>query len=290
MTARVRPSIERKKKIVQELANLLKQYGDVFLIAFDRYPADKLTEIRRMLRGKAKLKFGKLRLMTRAIDASGREELKKLKPYLKGKTIAFLLVKPGENSLEIVRKVYKQSVKLPAKAGMPAPNDIVVPAMKTNLRVSGQLTMELQGIGLKTRVERGFITITEDAVVVKKGERIPEAVVRVLNLLGLKPIESRPEVIAGIFQGLLIPGDIILEFDPDRVAEIASKAIAEAINFAFNAGIVTPKTLQVTLPQAVMKASILAAELGIPTKESLKILIPKAVAVAKALKEKAGVE
>ena len=290
MTSRVRPSIERKKKIVEELAKLLREYGDVFLVAFERYPANKLTEIRRMLRGRAKLKFGKLRLMLRAIDASGREELKQLKPYLDGKTIAFLLIKPGENSLEIVRQVYKQSVKLPAKAGMPAPNDIIVPAMKTNLRVSGQLTMELQGIGLKTKVERGFITITEDAVVVKKGERIPEAVVRILNLLGLKPIESRPEIIAGIFQGLLIPGELIIEFDPERVSEIASKAISEAINFAFNAGIITPKTLRVTLPQAIMKASILAAELGIPTKESLKILIPKAVAVAKAFKEKAGIE
>ncbi|GEM_PF-3599342 len=287
-----RPSIIRKKKIVKELAKLLEEYGDVFLVAFERYPANKLAEIRKKIRGRAKLKFGKLRLMQRAIDevASKRPELQKLKPYLDGKTIAFLLIKPGENSLEIVREVYKEAVHLPAKGEMIAPNDIVVPAMKTNLRVSGQITMELQGIGLPTKVEKGFITIPKETVVVKKGERIPEAVARVLNMLGLKPIESRPEIIVGIFQGLLVPGEIIVEFDPERVTEIAQKAIQEAINFAFNAGIITPKTLQVSIPLAISRASVLAAELGIPTSESLRILIPKAVAVAKALKEAANIE
>ncbi len=288
----MRAAIAKKREIVENLKNLLREYENIFLIAFELYPASMLAEIRKELRGHGKLKFGKISMIKRAIDelSEERPELEALKGYLKGKTFALLLLKPGENALDRVRRIYKKSVHLPAKGGMIAPNDIIVPAMKTNLRVSGQLTMELQGLGIKTKVERGFITIVEDAKLVEAGERIPEAIARVLNMLGLKPIESRPEIVAGIFEKLLIPGEYIIEFDPERIAEIASKAIAEATKLASEAGIITPKTLEVAIPNAVTRAAMLAASIGIPTQESLRLLVPKAVAVAKALKEKANIE
>ncbi|RLJ00531.1 MAG: 50S ribosomal protein L10 [Candidatus Aenigmatarchaeota archaeon] len=270
---------EKKKRIVEEIAKEMKNYKVIGIVNMFKLPARQLQDIKRKMKGKAKIVMVKKRLITRAIDKSGKKGLKKLIDYIEGQPA---LIFANTNPFEIAKII--DSAKSPAfaKPGDIAPKDIVIKAGPTPLK-AGPVIGELQRAKLPVSVEGENIVIREDTLFVKEGEEIDKTKADILGKLGIEPMEIKLSLVAAYEDGIVYTSDIL--FVPkEKYVEDLMNAHAAAFNLALNINYITTYTLPLLLSKAYNAALSLALNAAIPTKEVLPQLMAKANAHMMALK------
>ena len=81
---------EKKKKELDNLAGQIRNYNTIAISFISNIPSNQLQIIRKKLKGKAKILVVKRRIMIRALDKCGINEIKKLKNHLgESSTIIF---------------------------------------------------------------------------------------------------------------------------------------------------------------------------------------------------------
>ena len=160
---------EYKKKVVQDMTKLMRQYSIIGLVNMEDMPAPQLQAMRSELRGKIDMFMTKKRLMRIAIEKLKDEKkgIEELEKYFEGMPA---LIFTNENPFKLSKTLQKSKTKAPAKAGQTAPNDIIINKGPTPF-APGPIISELSAIGLKVGVESGKVAVKEDTVVVKKGEK-----------------------------------------------------------------------------------------------------------------------
>lgn len=237
----------QKLKEVKELTELVKTKKTILLSSIKNIPASQFQEIGKKLRGKAIIKFPKKNLMFRTIDSSGNEELKKLKEYIKDSTaILFSDLDPFELAGELVKN--KSPAK--AKAGQEAPMDIEIEAGPTNL-TPGPAISELGALGIQIQIDKGKILIKAPKVIAKKGEKISQNAVDIMNKLEIKPFS--------------------IGFIPISAFDTKENKIYSEINIDIEGSLAD-------LKECFAKALAFAVAIEYPTEESIKFLIAKAAA------------
>ncbi len=255
---REKPIPEDKIRKLQSLVELLKKSKSVMIVSIKSIPGNQFQIIKKKLRGKANIKVVKKSLGLRALKEAGLEKLSKHVH----EDIALLFSELDTFELSAILSENQSPAK--AKTGQEALEDIVIHAGATDLP-PGPAISELSGVGLKVKIEEGKIAIQEDKVIVKKGEKISEAVANVLGKLSITPFKVGfiPEV---AYQN----GEIYEEIKIDK-----EEALDE-------------------LKSAANKAFAFAVKIGYICKETISALIRKAGAEEKALekfvKEKNGEE
>ncbi len=243
---------EEKKKIVEELSDLIKNKRTILIASIKNIPGSQFQEIVKKLRGKAIVKVPKKNLIFRAIDDSGKEAEKKLKEQI---TESVAILFSDLDSFDLATELVNNKSPTKAKAGQEAPLDIEIPAGPTDL-VPGPAISELGALGIQIQIEKGKITIKTPKIIAKEGEKISAGAAELMNKLGIKPF-SVGFIPLSAFDTK--EGKLYLEIKIDR---------EEALN---------------ELKVAFGKALPFAVEIGYPTKDTISFLIGKAHMHGKAI-------
>jgi large subunit ribosomal protein L10 len=274
---------EAKMLVVEELAELLKKYRVIAVCNLAKVRTIQLQELRVKFRGDILLKVAKNNLVKLAIDKVSKEKpgLEKLKEFLKDQN---LLVFTDMSGFKLSILFEKNKIKLTAKAGDIAPEDVTVHKGNTGLP-PGPIISEFSDVGIPTKIESGSIMITRDTVVVKAGEVISDKVAGILGKLGIKPIEAKLTIKASYEDGEVYPAET-LTIDLEAYRRDLKSAVQAAQNLLVNAAIPTLETLPIMLAKAAGEALNLLVNAGIPEPQTLPLTLAKAWSEGQALAKK----
>ncbi|MEM2788902.1 MAG: 50S ribosomal protein L10 [Candidatus Bathyarchaeia archaeon] len=278
LLVQARRTLLDKSEKIREIKDLAASYRTIGIAGLHKVRAQQLQEIRRKLEGIAKLKVYKNTLVERAFRELGYANVDELKKYMQGSNVYIFT---NHNPFKLALLLERSKVKVPAKAGDIATEDIVVPAGNTGLP-PGPIISQLNAVGIPTRIESGSVWVSKDTVVARKGEVINESLAAALSKLGLKPIELGLSLKAIYDEGFVLSeNDLKLNFEDYKKS--IGEAHAYAINLALNAVYPMPETITFLLHRAVFEARNLALNAGVFLPETLPELLLRAHMEALAL-------
>jgi len=265
-----------KIEMVEELAEKASQANVVALVNIEGIPSKQFQRIRKSIRDVAEVKVTRNSVIRRSLE---KARLKGLEDYIHGPMgIIFSDLDP----FKLSRALESTRTFSPAKAGSISPKDILIPAGDTPF-APGPIIGELQKVGIKAQIKGGKIVITEDSLVVKKGERISADMANILTRMGIEPIEISFDISAAYENGIIYTKEI-LKIDEKKTLSDVKNAYINALNLAVNARIYNSATIRYLLRDAFSKAVNLGINADIPNKETIKTILARASSKAMALK------
>ena len=272
-----------KYETVHETVELIKQYEIIAAADLNKVNSAMLQDMRKQLRGRHKFKVVKNTLMRISMEEAGKEGTHEFIDTVSGPNV-FLFT--NGNPFKIAMELNANKVKVFAKAGDIAMNDIVISAGNTGLS-PGPLIGKFGALGVRTRIESGNIWVAQDTTVCKRGETISEDLADLLQRMGVRASEMGLSIKAVYEKGDIILGeDLILDLDSYRTQ--LEQAVGGAFKVAVEAAYVTPETLPSIIAKAVQQARAVAIEAEWASPQTIEILIAKANAQAMGLARKVG--
>jgi large subunit ribosomal protein L10 len=268
MVEKVLSRKELKKQIVQEITEKLRSAPVVAVIDLHTLPAVLLHTLRKRVRGDGTVIVKKTTLLRRALKAAGKD---KIIEYMKGEK-ALLIA--NENPFALFKKIRSEPLKIYAKPGQTAPDDIIVPAGETML-APGPVLTELKQAGIDARIQAGKIAIAKDSTVVKKGETIKEVVAKALQKLDIKPFELNVNIPA-ILEGDIVYTPEVLHIDEKEFVSKIISAFMGAKAITLDIGYVTRDNIGELLAKAYKQARYIGIERNIVVPELMEDLVKKA--------------
>lgn len=266
---KVRVSLVKKEKRVDELVTLINSFKYVMIIEANSLRTKVINEMREIFRGRVKFKFEKPSLFRRAAEKTGNKTLIELaQKYTSG---SILLAFTNEDPFRISREFLKNALLLPAKAGSILEEDLVVKPGNTGLP-PGPMISELNEAGIPTRIDKGSIWITKEAVVAKAGEKVNAKLAAALSKLGLKPIRMYLKPRAALVDGIIVEGSL-LTTEPEKILNELVEANRKYVVLATEINYFTKDTLPLLLAKARKEAQILSLEALIVTEENIALLL-----------------
>jgi large subunit ribosomal protein L10 len=271
-----------KRREVEEIKADAGRFALIGLVDMYGIPAAQLQQIRRNLKGSAKLKMTRNTLIEHAFAELGGE-IASLAGHLSGHSA---LIFTNDNPFKLFKQLEKTKTKMAAKPGEKAPVDIVVEKGPTSFK-PGPIVGELQQAGIPAAIEAGKVKIRETRTVVKKGEAINPRQADVLAKLGIKPMDVGLILQAAYFEGSLYEPSV-LAIDEDLITSQIILASQQAFNLSVNAVIPTLETAAPIIARAVREARSLAIEASIYEKDVIDGIIGKAQRESAALRNLVG--
>ncbi len=178
------------------------------------------------------------------------------------------------NPFNLVLLLERSKIKMTAKTGDIAPDDIVVPAGNTALP-PGPVISELHDVGVRTRIEGGSVWAIKETVIVKKGEIVTPKVASILPKLGIKSLEVGLKIMATYDDGLVLSSKQ-LALDLDETRGQFKEVFNQAFNLSLNILYPTNENICIILWRAGSKARNLAMNATYFTPEVMSQVIAKA--------------
>ena len=274
--------LEQKSTEVEEIQKVLVEYKSIGVASLKKVRAPQLQELKKSLLGQVHMRVMKNTLTRIAIENLGKEDLKKLEPYLEGSNV---LLFTNLNPFKLALLLEKGKVKTTAKSGDIAAMDVVVPQGNTG-QPPGPFISQLNGVGLPTRIESGSVWVAKDTLVVHRGDVINERLAGVLSKLGIKAVESGLSMRAVYDEGLMVlENQLHIDIDATRKSLMANQS--EAFALAMEIAYPTTETIRALLQTAQQKATALSMAAGIVTKDTVGDFIRKANAEMESLSKAA---
>ncbi|CAI0443558.1 unnamed protein product [Linum tenue] len=177
---------EKKLAYDSKMCQLLDDYSQVLIVAADNVGSTQLQNIRKGLRGDSVVLMGKNTMMKRTIrvhsEKSGNTAILNLLPLLQG-NVGLIFTK-GDLK-EVSEEVGKYKVGAPARVGLIAPIDVVVPPGNTGLDPSQ--TSFFQVLNIPTKINKGTVEIITPVELIKKGDKVGSSEAALLAKLGIRP-------------------------------------------------------------------------------------------------------
>jgi len=176
----------KKEAYDAKLCELMDTHTKAFLVHADNVGSKQFMDIRAALRGTSTILMGKNTMMRRTIrlyiERTGNDQWACLLDHMIGNVgIVFTQGDLGE-----VRKTISEfKVGAPARVGLLAPNDVIIPSGNTGMDPSQ--TSFFQVLNIPTKINKGTIEITADVHVVHAGEKVGASEATLLSKLGIKP-------------------------------------------------------------------------------------------------------
>jgi large subunit ribosomal protein L10 len=268
-----RESIKKKAKEVEELTQLINTYSVLAIADLYKVRAIQLQELARKFRSQIQLKVAKNILLKMALRNSKKLEIEKLIETLQGSSVLLLT---NMNPFKLLLLLESSKLKMVAKTGDIAPNDIIVPEGNTALP-PGPAISELHNVGVRTKIDGGSVWVLSDTVITQKGETVTPKVASILPKLGIKSLEVGLKLIAAYDDGLVILSNQ-LSLDLNAIRRQFEEAFNKAFNLSLNAVYPTKKTLDVILWRAASNARNLAINSTYFAPEVASQLVAKAYA------------
>jgi len=259
-----------KREEVDEIKRGIEEYSLVGLVDMYGIPASQVQQIRRSLRGTAKVKMARNTLIEHALNDVD-SNAKTLKEHTEGHSA---LIFTNENPFRLYKLLEKTKTKMVAKPGEVAPEDIVVPKGPTSFK-PGPIVGELQQVGIPAAIEGGKVRIRETRTVVKEGEVISKKVADALAKLGIKPMDVGLVLQAAYYRDTIFTPDL-LGIDEEAYRSNIALAAQQAFNLSVNAAIVTPQTIGAIIGKAVREARSVGVTASIYEKGVIDLILGRA--------------
>ncbi|MCJ7634325.1 50S ribosomal protein L10 [Candidatus Bathyarchaeota archaeon] len=265
-----RPSVKRKAQEVEELIELIGKYDAVLIASLHKVRSIQLQELSKKFKDTVRMKVAKNSTLRRALETSPKPEIAALKDSSTGSNVLLLT---NMNPFQLSILLDHSKVKMAAKAGDIAPDDIIVPAGNTGLP-PGPAISELNEAGIRTRIESGSVYVLRDTVVAKKGEAIQPRVASVLSKLGVKPLEVGLSLKAA-YEGGIFFKESDLHIDLEAVKRQLEEGFGQALALSINAAFLTSETATSILSNAHRNGLNLAFSSNYPTAETITPMLGK---------------
>lgn len=164
-------------------------------------------------------------------DYPKRPLLLNLLPHVEGK-IGYVFSHKSYSEIKPV--VEKEAVKVPAKPGVVAQCDVVVPAQQTNID-PGKI-IEFQRIGMQVKTNKSALEIIKDHKLCSKGDIVSETVSSMCRMLGIVPFEYALKMKKVFLNGNIIPEEVI-NFDTSKIIAFFQQNVSLVSAVSLEAGI-----------------------------------------------------
>ncbi len=274
MSAKPEASIAQwKRELVDELEDKFDEYSAIGILDIQGIPAKQFQEIRDILRGKAEIKVSRKVLLRIAVEKVEEEyeNLEELKDYLEGPSA---LIFTDMDPFRLKKLLDENSTTAPAKPGMAAPEDIVIPEGDTDFD-PGPIVGELQGAGINARIQGGKVVVLEDSTVVEEGEAISEDVAGVLSRFDIEPREIGFDLKAAYADGTVFSKEVLTVNDEEELERLKA-ASQRAIKLAFGVDYPNERTVTSMVSEAASKSMNLAVNADVYNSETAPKILAKA--------------
>ncbi|KAJ4822277.1 hypothetical protein Tsubulata_024101 [Turnera subulata] len=235
----------KKEAYDKKLCRLLDEYNKILVVSADNVGSNQLQQIRSGLRGHSEILMGKNTMMKRSIklhaESTGNSEFANLIPLLVG-NVGLIFTKGDVKEVRDVVAKYK--VGAPARVGLVAPIDVIVPAMNTSLDPSN--TSFFQALNIPTKINKGTVEIVTPVHIVHKGEKVGSSEAALLSKLGIRPF-SYGLIVASVYESGSVFSPKVLDLtDEDLMAKFAeglSNIAALSLSISFPTLAVAPHML-----------------------------------------------
>lgn len=208
---------EKKQQYDKKLCSLLEEYSKVLIVAADNVGSNQLQNIRKGLRGDSVILMGKNTLIRRCIkihaEKTGNKNYLNLLPLLVG-NVGLIFTK-GDLK-EVSEEVAKYKVGAPARVGLVAPIDVIVPPGNTGLDPSQ--TSFFQVLNIPTKINKGTVEIITPVELIKKGDKVGSSEAALLAKLGIRPF-SYGLVVHSVYDNGSVFSPEVLDLTEDDLVE-----------------------------------------------------------------------
>jgi len=270
----------KKEQYFQKLKSYLEEFKSIFIVNVDNVGSNQMHEIRKALRGDAKILMGKNTMVRRAIRILQAEnpDYEKLMPSVRG-NIGFVFT---NSDLKTIRdKVLTNRVKAPAKAGALAPIDVFIPAGNTGMEPGK--TSFFQALGVPTKIARGTIEIINEVHLIKEGVRVGASEAALLNMLNISPFTYGLVVVQVYDQGTVFH-PTVLDIEEETLVAHFVAGIKNIAAISLQIGYPTVASVPHSIINSYknLLAISIATEYSFPGAEKIKAYLadPSAFAVA----------
>ncbi|KAL6533129.1 hypothetical protein OROMI_027241 [Orobanche minor] len=233
------PKISKSDKKIaydSKLCQLLDEYTQVLVATADNVGSTQLQNIRRGLRGDSVVLMGKNTMMKRSIrihaEKTGNQTILNIIPLLVG-NVGLIFTK-GDLK-EVSEEVAKYKVGAPARVGLVAPIDVVVPPGNTGLDPSQ--TSFFQVLNIPTKINKGTVEIITPVELIKKGDKVGSSEAALLSKLGIRPF-SYGLVVLSVYDNGSVFSPEVLDLTEDDLID----------KFAMGVSVVTSLSLAISYP------------------------------------------
>ncbi|KAL0003303.1 hypothetical protein SO802_017084 [Lithocarpus litseifolius] len=235
---------EKKIAYDSKLCQLLDEYNQILIVAADNVGSTQLQNIRKGLRGDSVVLMGKNTMMKRSIrihaDNTGNNAFLNLIPLLVGNVGRIFT----QGDLKEVSEEVAQ-VGAPARVGLVAPIDVVVPSGNTGL--DPLQTSFFQVLNIPTKINKGTVEIITPVELIKKGDKVGSSEAALLAKLGIRPFSYGLVVLQDYDDGSVFSPEVLDLTDEDLIEK-----------FFIGVSMVTSLSLAISYPTLAAAAHMFA--------------------------------
>jgi len=212
----------KKMEYMNKLVALLEEYPRLFFVTCDNIGSHHMQRIRISLRGRAVILMGKNTLMRKAIltNAQKHPEWETLIPAIKG-NVGLVFTKEPLSSIK--PKLLESRVPAQAKAGIIAPQDVMIPKHITTLEPTK--TTFFAALDIATKITKGSVEILNDVHLCKEGERVGSSEAALMQMLDVRPFTYGLKLSACYDDGFVFSSKLL-----DTTTDQVFKAFASGIS------------------------------------------------------------
>jgi mRNA turnover protein 4 len=182
---------ESKSKLVDDIRQCVDEYENVFAFSVDNIRSSKLAAIRTHFKTDGRFFFGKNKVMALSLGRIAQEEYKedlhRVSKLLNGQCGLLFTNQSIENVVRYFKTLKENDY---ARSGNIATETIELDAGPLD-QFAFSLEPQLRKLGLPTKLEKGIVTLTQDHVVCRAGEKLTPEQAKILQYLGHKMAEFR---------------------------------------------------------------------------------------------------
>jgi len=254
---------QRKRDIVNRLCECFGKYRQIVVVALDNVSTNQIHAARAILNSgahKGEMIIGKNTLIKKALkfkteapnpSSEDYEDHKKwdqdpkllsLIPLMK---LNVGLIFSEEPYMELREKVEAEKIKMPARTGIPAPCNVVLPVGPTGIEV-GKIDL-FHKLNIQCKTVKSAIEINKEVQIITKGEKVTEGATQMCKILQIVPFEY-----SLTFQYVYIEG-VILD---QEIIEMPLSKVTSA--FEEYAGFLTALSLGADIPNSLSVPQFIA--------------------------------
>jgi len=226
---------QRKLEYAARLNDYLDNYQQAISIGVNNVGSKSLAENRKKLRARdIHILMGKntiirkvLSLRAERLESEGKlkqsQNALRFMEMVEG-NVGFVFIPKNESIAALRDELTSDKVQTAAKAGIEAPDNVIVPAGPTGQDPSQ--TSFFQALDIPTKINRGQVEIVSDVKLITKGEKVGRSAAELLVMLNIKPFYYGISVGHVYDKGEVYPADV-LDISPSDVAAAFNSAVRE---------------------------------------------------------------
>jgi large subunit ribosomal protein LP0 len=209
----------KKKAYFERLTSYLQTYSKIMIISIDNVGAAHLARVRKQYRDSAQVLMGKNTLIRKCLRQQideGKSEYIPLMEAMRG-NVGLIFTNGDLRSMR--NEVTAFRVPAPAKAGITAPADVMIPAGPTGLEPTA--TAFLQALNIPSKIVKGQVELTNAVHLIKKGDRVKPGAAALLQKLKITPFTYGIDVNLVFNGGFVYPASLLDLTDRDVLDRFA---------------------------------------------------------------------